>query len=214
MTAKGKVYHRWTPEEEEIVRLRYEQTTTSSEHLAVIIGGVSPTAVRRKAAALGVCKVIDRRRWTPEEERKLGILIEHGKAQSEIAKELHRSVDSVRVRANRYLGLRFRDHSWYTKKDICQILGVGHKWVQRRIDAGTLKARPHFKGTVPGKLGLAPWHVEEKDLRQFIIDHPHELTGRNCDITAIVALLTGQEHRWENEAQNLSPGPGALAARR
>jgi hypothetical protein len=99
----------------------------------------------------------------------------------------------VKVKAVRLkLNLRVRD-GWYTKADVCEIVGEDHKKVQRWIDRGFLKATWHFDRK-PSKSGLSSWHIAEADLKDFLILYSHELMGRNVDIQQIVWILTGVEH--------------------
>jgi len=104
---------------------------------------------------------------------------------------MHRSINSVVVMSKR-LGCsrRVRD-GWFTKREVCEILGVDHKWVQRRIDSGVIKATYHFPDRRPAKIGYSCWHIEENDLRQFIRKYPQELTSRNVDLIMIVDILAG-----------------------
>jgi len=103
---------------------------------------------------------------------------------------MHRSLNSVVVRMKRlHLSRRVRD-GWYTKREVCEILGMDHKWVQRRIDSGALKAEPHDpESPLPKKNGGSCWHITEKDLAKFIVHHPQELNGRNVDLIIVVDLL-------------------------
>lgn len=111
-----------------------------------------------------------------------------------MAKNLHRSVNAVAGRIQR-LGLRHRYRDgWYTKTEVCEILGVDQHWVQRRIDAGVLRATYH-NGERPGKGGMRMWHIAEKELRGFVIQYPQELNGRNVDIVQLVDVLVGAGKR-------------------
>ena len=103
---------------------------------------------------------------------------------------MKRSINSVVVRMTR-LGIsrRYRD-GWYTKQDVCAILGKDHKWVQERIDRGQLRAARHH-GRRPNAKGGGAWHIEERDLKAFIRRYPQDLEGRNVDLTTIVAILAG-----------------------
>jgi hypothetical protein len=130
-----------------------------------------------------------RKPWSEEEDEQLHELL--GKyAPRTVAEKMGRTLNSVVIRGKR-LGIsrRCRD-GWYTKMECCEILGMDHRWVQRRIDEGTLKATWHF-GTKPCKQGLQEWHIEERDLIDFIKRFPHELNGRNVDLIQIVGLLSG-----------------------
>ncbi|KKN38042.1 hypothetical protein LCGC14_0757540 [marine sediment metagenome] len=184
-------WHRWTEEEEGILRRGWDNTLITGLALAATIG-VTFAAARNKAAKMGLFKRTDyrKRAWTPAEDEQLGEMI-HRLAPATIAHKLHRSTIAVVVRVKR-LGLtrRVRD-GWYTKLEVCGILGMDHKWVQRRIDAGELVASYH-NGHKPSQRGLAMWHIAEGDLRRYICDHAYELNGRNVDLPTIVDLVAGQ----------------------
>lgn len=177
----------WTDEERDIVRRDYAQCNAS----ALAIGnrlGRSVASVKGQVQRMGIAKR-NWQHWTPEQDEILAELITRY-APSVVARRMHRSLNSVVVRSKR-LGLsrRVRD-GWFTKREVCEILGVDHKWVQYRIDAEHLKASYH-NGHKPQKNGSACWHIEDKDLREFIRTYPQDLTGRNVDLITIVELLAG-----------------------
>ncbi len=183
-------WHRWTEEEKDILRRGWDNTNATGRALAATIG-VTHAAARRKAGNMGLWKRTDYRKrvWTPAEDEQLEQMV-HRLAPSTIANRLGRSVNSVCSRVKR-LGLirRVRD-GWYTKMEVCGILGMDHKWVQRRIDSGELKASYH-NGHRPGHTGMTMWHIEEGDLRSYIRSHAYELNGRNVDLPTIVDLIAG-----------------------
>lgn len=180
--------HKWTDEEREIIRRDYAHTHASRQAIAARLG-VGEYGVAGQIAKMGIAKRTDRHPWTPEEDERLKGLIPRY-ATSHIAKMLHRSINSVVVRSQR-LRLHRRNHDgWYTKKEVCEILGVDHHWLQRRIDSGALKATYH-NGHRPTQFGLAMWHIDEKDLKAFIRQYPDEINGRNVDMLQIVDLLAG-----------------------
>lgn len=183
-----RVNHRWTEEERQIVRRDYRGTHESAWAIAEKLG-VSFFGVKGQVQKMGISFRPDRRLWTPEEEEQLRDLITQH-SPGAIAKRMHRSINSVVVRANRLrLSRRVRD-GWYTKREVCAILGVDHHWVQNRIDSGALPAKYH-NGHRPQKNNGACWHIMEKSLRQFIRRYPQELKGRNVDIILIVDILAG-----------------------
>jgi DNA-binding CsgD family transcriptional regulator len=183
--------HRWTDEEREIVRRDYTGTHQSKRDIAARLG-VTQNAVAGQIMNMGLGNRSDRDRrkpWSEKEDEQLRELL--GKyAPRTVAEKMVRSLNSVMIRGQR-LGIsrRCRD-GWYTKKECCEILGMDHKWVQRRIDEGTLKATWHF-GTRPSQKGSASWHIEEEDLIAFIKKYPQDLNGRNVDLIQIVGLLSG-----------------------
>ena len=151
--------------------------------------GVSENAVAGQISNMGIAKRDDRRPWAPAEKERLAELI-HQYCPRRIAKLMHRSLNSVVVMSKRlHASRRVRD-GWFTKREVCEILGHDHKWVQRRIDNGALKASYHY-GHRPRKLGHSAWHITESSLRDFIRRYPEELTGTNVDLIMIVDIVAG-----------------------
>ena len=180
--------HQWTEEERAIIRRDYQGTLSSRAELAGRLG-VTPFAVAGQVARLGMSKRDNRRAWTPEEDR---YLLENMNKFScyTVARHLGRSINAVVIRSKRLgISLRARD-GWFTKNDVCEILGVDHKWIQRRIESGHLKATFHYMRR-PSKIGGTCWHIKESDLKKYIRTYPQELTGRNVDIVMIVDILAG-----------------------
>ena len=138
---------------------------------------------------MGIAKSDDRRPWTPQEKEKLAKLIPHF-CPRVIAKMMHRSLNSVVVMGKRLNCNRRYREGWFTKREACEILGHDHKWVQRRIDSGALKASYHYDHR-PSQKGMSAWHIEEADLVKYIRGYPQELVGCNIDIIMIVEILAG-----------------------
>ena len=182
-------WHRWTEEEREVVRRDYAHTHASRRELGGRLG-VTEFAIAGQVARLGLGKRSDRRQWTEEEEVQLGDMI--GRLPPlQIARRMKRSVNSVVVKSKR-LGLRRRTRNgWYTKKEVCEILGMDHKWVQRRIDNGSLKAASFHPGPTPQQNGSACWRIGEDDLRVYLRTYPEDLNGRNVDLMQVVEILVG-----------------------
>lgn len=180
--------HKWTEKEKQIVRRDYKHNWQSLLTLAKRLG-VTPLAIKGQAVALGLCKREDRKPWSQKERERLAELIPKH-CPRDVARIMHRSLNSVVVESKRlHISWRVRD-GWFTKNEVCEILGKDHKWVQRRVDAGTLKATYHY-GHRPSQIGGSAWHIEEKDLCRFIESHPFELTGSNVDLPMIVDILVG-----------------------
>jgi DNA-binding CsgD family transcriptional regulator len=177
--------HRWTEEERQIVRRDYKGTNNSAQEIANRLR-VTRCAVKGQVQNMGIA-MQKSPPWTKDEIERLEELI-HRLSVSQIAKRLHRSCNAVKVKATRLkLKLRLRD-DWYTKMEVAEICGVDHKKVQNWIDTRALRASWH-NGTRPQKNGMAMWHIEAKDLKDFIINYSGELLGRNVDIQQIVWLL-------------------------
>ena len=180
--------HRWTEEEKEIVRRDYKGTHDSAQEIADRLG-VTFFAVRGQISKMGISFHPDRQKWTPEQDDQVCELI-HRYSPQGVARRMHRSINSVVVRAKRLRQYRRDRDGWYTKKDVCEIFGVDHKWLQRRIDSGALVATPH-NGSRPKQNGGACWHITEEALRRFIKRYPQELQGRNVDMIQVVEILVG-----------------------
>ena len=184
--------HSWTDDERDIVRREYDGTNKTSHLIAARISYMSGEkitfyAVKGQVSRLGLA--IDKsRRWTSKEVELLTELITQY-APPYIARKLKRSVNSVVVKSKRlHCSRRVRD-GWFTKREVCEILGVDHLKVQKWIDSGELKAGFHGE-LKPQKNGMACWHITTEALRDFILHHSVELTGRNVDLFQIVAILT------------------------
>ena len=179
--------HKWNDEEREIVRRDYLGTNKNALEIATRLG-VTQHAVKGQASSMGILM----QKSPPWTERELDILQDliHTKTVTQIARKLHRSTNAVKIKATRLkLGLRSRT-DWYTKREVCEILGVGHKKVQRWIDDESLIATWH-NGRRPCQKGMSMWHITTDALKSFIITHSGELLGRNVDIQQIVWILSG-----------------------
>ena len=180
--------HKWTEEEKEIVRRDYRGNRESCEHIAGRIG-VTTQAVKSQVQLLGLAQV-RHCRWTEKEDEQLRELAEELPPQK-IARRMKRSKNAVVLRMKR-LRISQRDHSgWYTKREVTEIFGVDHKWVQVRIDNGSLEASYHH-GHRPQQNGSCCWHICEKAVRDFLVNHAWELNGRNVDLLSIVDILTSK----------------------
>lgn len=187
-------FHHWTEDELLIIRRDYKHTLDSARRIAEYLsrqtGQVITTyGVKGQVAAMGISKSDDRHPWSPEQDEQLSELITQH-CPRRVAKIMHRSLNSVVVRSKR-IGISRRIRTgWYTKRDVCEILGHDHKWVQRRIDSGAIKATYHSEAR-PQQSGGSCWHINENDLVAFIRRYPEELVGVNIDIVAVVELLAG-----------------------
>jgi len=178
--------HCWTDEGRLIVRRDYKGDAASAQAIADGLG-ISFYAVKAQVQKMGI-SFQDRHYWTKKEDERLEELMPRD-CPGKVAKLMHRSINSVVLRSKR-LGLSRRDRDgWYTKLDVCELLGVDHKWLQLRIDCGALKAKPHNPERPPQKDGGSFWEIREEDLIDYIRTYPQELMGRNVDIIGLVDLL-------------------------
>jgi hypothetical protein len=193
MKRRYKTNHIWTEEEKAVVRQNYRGTCASADEIAELLG-VTRYAVKGQASNMGICQQKSPN-WTREEMRILKENI-HRKSVRQIAKILGRSDNAVKVKATR-LKLQLRKRTgWYTKAEVAEICGVDHKNVQAWIDSGALPASWHH-GNQPGQRGMAAWHIEYEDLRNFLLVHCGELLGRNVDLQHIVWIVSHLPKQWE-----------------
>jgi len=180
--------HRWSDEERGIVRRDYAHSRQSAREIGARLG-VTEFGVKGQVSMMGLGNHDNRHPWTLKEDAKLIRLLRRWGPRT-VAVKMHRSLNSVVLRSKR-LNIRRRERDgWFTKRDVCEILGVDHRWVQARIDSGALKAYYHY-GTKPSKYGMSAWHIEEADLKEFIRRYPQELIARNLDMIMIVDILAG-----------------------
>ena len=183
--------HKWTEEEREIVRTLYRQDSKSAQLIADRLG-VTFFGVKGQVQLLGISKRTGHKWWHTNNDDKLRELIPRY-APVTIAKMMNCSIGSVINRAKR-LGLSRRSkEGWYTKRDVCEILGVDHKRVQTFIDSGVLPATYHH-GHRPSKFGSGSWHITKESLKRFIRKYPEEFNGRQVDLVQIVDILVGIEY--------------------
>lgn len=186
--------HKWTDEERAIIRRDYKHSRESSQQLADYLSRVTGEritefGVKGQISIMGIAKSDDRHPWSPEEDAKLRELI-LSFCPRVVARRMHRSINSVVVRSKRLNISRRCRNGWFTKKEVMEILGHDHKWVQRRFDSGALLATYHYDHR-PTQKGGSAWHIAEQDLKKFIKAYPEELVGCNIDIIMIVELLAG-----------------------
>jgi len=180
--------HRWTDGERLIVRRDYSHSRQSAIEIAERLG-VTEFAVKGQVSMMGLGNHDNRHPWTPKEDAKLKRLLRCWGPRT-VAVKMHRSLNSVVLRSKRLNISRRQRDGWFTKREVCEILGVDHKWVQARIDSGALIAYSHY-GTEPSKYGMSAWHIEESALKDFIQRYPQELIGRNLDVIMVVDILVG-----------------------
>jgi hypothetical protein len=200
MTQRGKHNHIYTEAEKEIIRVNYKGTEESLQAIANRISAssgdnITPKGIKGQVNSLGLGRAYSD--WTPEEEQTLQKMITTDHPRS-IAKRLHRSINSVIVRSNRlHLSRSVRD-GWFTEKEVCEILGVDHHWVEKQVGLKRLKMAAHNPEVKPCKAGGSYWHIKSEDLVSFIRSNALELQGRNVDLFVIVDLLAGVKTEVEN----------------
>lgn len=191
MATRRTIKHKWTQDEEDIVRCQYRGTHQSCRDIADYLNraGAQPPitqfAVQGRVLKLGIGQR-ENRRWTESEMNWLREWTGRY-PPAVIAKKLKRGVVSVTVKMKKMGLFRRAKYGWYTKKDVAEMLGVDPKKVSCWMDDGYLKAVPYQ--ALPQKNGGGQWYIEEKDLRAFLLRYPQELVGRNIDVCQVFDIL-------------------------
>lgn len=200
--------HKWTDEERAIIRRDFKHSRESCKQLAKYLSFITKEritqySIRGQVTSMGIAKNDDRHPWSPEEIERLKELMPRYSPRR-VAEMMHRSINSVTVKSKRVSISRRCRNGWFTKSEVMEILGHDHRWVQRRIDSGTLKATYHYDRR-PSQLGGSAWHVAEEDLKKFIKTYPEELVGCNIDIITIVDIISGvnnNQHQSKPDEQS------------
>lgn len=176
--------HRWTEQERGIVRRDYDGTNQSASEIANKLG-VTTYGVKGQVQRMGLA-INKSKSWSPKEKERLAEWLPMY-SPSTIATKLKRSVNSVVIKAKK-MGLYRRDRNgWYSQKEVAAILGVDNHKVQSWMDNRILKASRHNENS-----DGCMWHINEKDLRDFIVKYTMELQNKRIDVIQVVAILAGE----------------------
>jgi hypothetical protein len=150
--------------------------------------------IKRQAARLGLTMHMDRKPWTRAELDLLDDLVGRVSAAT-IAKRLHRPVSSVVNRCKRMrISRRVRDG--YTMRDLELCLGEDHHKIAGWIKNGWLQDRLQGTRRHDGN-GKDIHRIHEKDILDFLRNHPQEINLGKVDQTRFLdlVLLRGREVR-------------------
>jgi hypothetical protein len=151
--------------------------------------------IKRQAARLGLTMHMDRKPWTRAELDVLDDLVGRVSAAT-IAKRLGRPVNSVVNKCKRMrISRRVRDG--YTMRDLELCFGEDHHKISAWIKNGWLQDRLQGTRRHDGN-GEDIHRIREKDILDFLRDHPQEINLGKVDQTWFLdlVLLKGREpHR-------------------
>jgi len=195
--------HKWTDEEKTIVKARYNHTKASAQAIAIELRqNITACAVQHQASRLGA--TIPRpgvyKNWTPEEDERL-ISLSEKHCLSTIATTLKRSIPAIKTRMYA-MHFSSRKRYWFNATDVCYILGMTHRTLQKHISSGRLKAK--LNNGQHKQESSSQWHINREDLKIFIRTYPHELIAKNIDAPQIVDLLCGILKAKEENNENHS----------
>jgi hypothetical protein len=194
---QAKAKYQWHPEYEAYLRAQYHgglnrRFQVLNRMMREI--GLPRWYIKRQAARLGLTMRTDRRPWTAAEmdllERLVGRL-----STATIAKRLHRPESSV-VNKLKRIGTSRRVRNGYTMRDLEMCLGEDHHKIQQWIASGWL--RDTLQGTRRHDGNANDIHrIREKDILNFIKNHPQEINLGKVDQTWFLdlVLLRGRELR-------------------
>ena len=183
--------HRWSEQETDLLRREYDGSSRATTHLMGILG-LRRSQIRTRASYIGVTRhlFITHVKWddSPEALHKFGELLQRY-SLAKVGKIYGVSSSAVAARAARKRVNKQLRHGWYTVKDVGLILNVNPQTITTWIQTGLLKATNHF-GKNQGYEGGACWyHIEEKDLKEFILHHRYEFYNRRVDLGAVLDIV-------------------------
>ena len=161
----------------------------SSIHLLAKRLGMPHWALKKRARELGLARTKE----LPWSEPELAILSRYAWMSDERirlklrAAGYKRTVTGIHLKLKR---MQFKhDGSFYSAYSLARALGIDPHAVTRWIKTGRLKAK--FRGTARGpQQNGDSYLIQEKDVRQFILQHPTEIDLRKVDQLWFLDVLT------------------------
>jgi len=151
--------------------------------------GMPHWALKKRARELGLARTKE----LPWSEPELAILSRYAWMSDERIRLKLKAAGYARTATGIHLKLkrmRFKhDGSFYSANSLAQALGIDSHAVTRWIKSGHLKAK--LRGTARGPLQNGDTYViQEKNIRQFILQHPTEIDLRKVDQLWFLDLIT------------------------
>ena len=146
-------------------------------------------ALKKRARELGLARTKEK----PWSEAELEILARYAWMSDERIRLKLKAAGYPRTATGIHLKLkrmRFKhDPGFYSANGLAQALGIDSHAVTRWIRCGHLKA--HLRGTARGKQQNGDIYlIREKDVRRFILEHPHDIDLRKVDQLWFLDLIT------------------------
>jgi hypothetical protein len=163
----------------------YNGTSESIDELVRLLG-VPRWKVKMWGSQMGLTH--QERFWTQEDEDYLTRNL-HRKSLGDIAKHLGRTKVSVKLKAKR-LGVNKCGQEGYTMRGLCLALGCDHHKVERWLEYGWLKGTHRHTERTTGDV----WLFVDRDIRNFVMQHPLEVDPRRMDWLWMVDLLAGDNY--------------------
>ena len=209
-----KPKYTWRPEYEAYLKAQYFGGLNRRFKVLnrmIRLTGLPRWYIKRQAARLGLTMRTDRKPWTRDELDVFEDLVGRVSAVT-IAKRLHRPVSSVVNKCKR-MRISRRVRNGYTMRDLEMCLGEDHHKIAAWIKNGWLRDRLQGTRRHDGN-GNDIHRIREKDILNFIRNHPQEINLGKVDQTWFLdlVLLRGREPRAEKSPRNVSAAEDDLAA--
>jgi hypothetical protein len=188
--AQWKVRRRkydWTPERDQLLRDRYDSLVNGRVLQIARALGWPAWVIKKRAAALGiVTKVLHRHEWTPEQ---IAFLEEWTGSRSSkwIARRLGLNETCV-INKQKRLGFSRRvQGDGYTVHELELCLGMDHRYINRWIREGKLKAK--LRGT---DRPHDAYVINDADVLAFLRAHQLDYNLRRVDQAWFLGLVFGE----------------------
>jgi len=166
----------------------YDGTTERTDMIQREMPGIPRKIIQQWAGDMGKTK--SRGHWTPKEEQYLRnnfAFMSQRKLQQALKK------DRVTIqRKAAQLGLTGRQdpsHQTYTMTELMEVLGMQNDYTVRKwVTRGWLKGKKRKNAD-----HQEVWDFRPKDIRDFIIGHPNEISPQKADWLWLVDILAGNE---------------------
>jgi len=211
---RAKAKYTWRPEYDAHLKAHYFGGLNRRFQVLsrlVRMTGLPRWYIKRQVARLGLTMHLDRRPWTRGEMDLLEKLV--GQASSAtIAKRLRRPESSV-VNKLKRMGTSRRVRNGYTMRELELCLGEDHHKIAGWMKNGWLQDRLQGTHRHNGN-GNDIHRIRERDLLEFIGNHPQEINLGKVDQTWFLdlVLLKGREVREAMLPRNIDTAEDDAAA--
>lgn len=176
----GIANKKYTIEQEEYIRTHYTGTCNSAKQISQDLN-IPYKHIFYLVKKLGIGKRLKKfKPWTESEEERLKDEVARLSLIT-IANRHNRSPIAIKDRCQELGISRKGRDGWYNERDICEIFGVTHEWLVRRIENNRIQAEKRGN----------QWCVTRDNLIEYIRSNPHNIDGRKIDMFYFVDLLIG-----------------------
>ena len=205
---------KFTDEIKDFIRLNYQHTRTSAQaiadHLNATLGWkLNYWSIEAQAVKMGIVYAKPHH-WDDQQDTVLRKLLPRYSPMM-IAKLMTKqfgvpiSEIAVVVRSKRIAASR-RKRDWYTKMEVCEIMGVDHHTLDPYIAAKKLRVETHGAYGTARRKNLMMQRIERADFADFIIKQAENFRGRNVDLIRLVEVLLPERIR---DKSSYSAGPSS-----